>query len=162
MRTYLSGGMEYAEGEGRNWRNEVQEWLLNELGHTVFNPNLESERFFSLHYPDVDFREAKTERPALYREIAARLVDIDCQEIALRSDYVICYWDAGAMKGAGTKGELTVARYFGKPVYLVTSFGFQDIPGWVLGCTTEFFPSFEDLRKFLIERTQLSAPEARS
>ena len=36
------------------------------------------------------------------------------------SDCVICLWDEGAARGAGTKGELTIARYFGKPVYLVT------------------------------------------
>ena len=53
------------------------------------------------------------------------------------------------MRGAGTKGELTMARYFGKPVYMVTAIPLQDIPGWVLGCTDRIFPSFEALQQFL-------------
>ena len=53
------------------------------------------------------------------------------------------------MRGAGTKGELTMAKYFGKPVYLVTSIPYHDIPGWVLGCTTQLFSSFDELNVFL-------------
>jgi hypothetical protein len=62
---------------------------------------------------------------------------------------VICLWDEGAARGAGTKGELTMARFFGKPVYMVTAFPFADIPGWVLGCTTGIFPDFETLKRYL-------------
>ena len=149
MRVYLSGGMEYADGEGVNWRKDMQEWLQSNLKHTVFNPNVESEIFFAQRYPNLDFRDVKKTNITLYQEIVRHLVDIDCGEIANKSDYVICYWDEGAAKGAGTKGELTMARYFGKPVYLVTSFPLYDIPGWVLGCTTEFFPTFGELRQFL-------------
>ena len=149
MRVYLSGGMEYADGEGAGWRNSLQPWLEKELNHSVFNPNVESDIFFAEKYPNVDFRTSKKENVALYTEIVRHLVEIDCKEIAENSDYVICYWDDGAAKGAGTKGELTMAKYFGKPVYLVTSFQPHDIPGWVLGCITKTFGSFEDLKRFL-------------
>jgi hypothetical protein len=149
MRAYLSGGMEYADGEGVAWRSELHDWILSNLGHDVFNPNVESEKLFRTEYPDVDFRRLKLSDPPRYREIARRLVELDCDEIARRSDYVICYWDEGAVWGAGTKGELTMAKFFGKPVYLVTSFPLHDIPGWVLGCVTETFPDFSNLRAFL-------------
>ncbi len=49
----------------------------------------------------------------------------------------------------GPKGELTIARYFNKPVYIVTHMSKEKIPGWVLGCATEFFGSFEQLKTFL-------------
>ena len=39
-RIYLSGGMEYADNEGRDWRYTLQEWIESELGWTVFNPFL--------------------------------------------------------------------------------------------------------------------------
>jgi hypothetical protein len=149
MRVYLSGGMEYADGEGVNWRKEMQEWLQDNLKHSVFNPNVESDIFFAQRYPNLDFREIKKTNINLYQEIVRHLVDIDCGEIANKSDYVICYWDEGAAKGAGTKGELTMARYFGKPVYIVTSFPLYDIPGWVLGCATNIFPTFYELKQFL-------------
>jgi hypothetical protein len=152
MRVYLSGGMEYADGEGAQWRTELQEWLEKELGHDVFNPNIESIRFFSSYYPSVDFRKLKFENIQLYQEIARSLVEIDCKEIAQRSDYIICYWDEGAAKGAGTKGELTMAKFFNKPIYLVTSIKLHDIPGWVLGCVTTILPDFKSLRQALSEQ----------
>ncbi|MBI5019875.1 MAG: hypothetical protein HZB59_00370 [Ignavibacteriales bacterium] len=152
MRVYLSGGMEYADGEGVNWRKEMQEWLQTKVKHSVFNPNVESDIFFADRYPNIDFREIKRTNTGLYQEIVRHLVDIDCKEIANHSDYVICYWDEGAAKGAGTKGELTMARYFNKPVYLVTSYQLHDIPGWVLGCTSNIFKNFEELKQFLSKK----------
>lgn len=150
MRVYLSGGMEYASDEGRTWRGEMQQWLMQHLHCEVFNPNKESERFFSTYHPSIDFRALKSSDVTLYRQIAARLVMTDCSEIAQRSDFVICYWDDAAMRGAGTKGELTIARYFGKPVYIVTPLTIQEIPGWVLGCATSIFTSFNELKSFIL------------
>lgn len=148
-RAYLSGGMEYAGDEGRGWREQMQEWLETALSCSVFNPNRESERLFATDFAGVDFRKLKSDDLAAYSAIATRLVEIDCGEIANNSDFVICYWDASAMRGAGTKGELTMAKYFGKPVFLVTSISHYDIPGWVLGCTTRIFSGFEELKDFL-------------
>ena len=150
MRVYLSGGMEYAADEGRNWRAELQQWLRVELHCTVVNPNEESERFFSTQYPAVNFRELKHTDIAAYSRIAGELVRNDCREIAGHSDFVVCYWDEAAVRGAGTKGELTIARYFGKPVYVVTTTPGPDIPGWVLGCTSRLFTSFPELKAFLL------------
>ena len=97
----------------------------------------------------MDFRAVKSQDIERYREIVSRLVDIDSHEIAERTDIVVCYWDEGAAKGAGTKGELTMARFFGKPVYMVTTIPAQEIPGWVLGCTTRMFTAFSELTEFL-------------
>ena len=150
MRVYLSGGMEYAEGEGVQWRVVMQDWIEKQLQHSVFNPNVESDKFFSTHHPNIDFRLMKKENPQRYTEIVRKLVEIDCNEIVHRTNYVVCYWDDGAAKGAGTKGELTMAKFFNKPVYLVTQFELHDIPGWVLGCVTKTFPSFDELKKYLL------------
>ncbi len=149
QRVYLSGGMEYAQGEGAEWRTEIEQWLGKNLQHSAFNPNIESNKFFSTKYPSVDIRKLKSQDLKFFREIITQVVEIDCKEIAERSDYVICYWDEGAAKGAGTKGELTMAKFFGKPVYLVTSFPLQELPGWVLGCMTKSFRSFDELKNFL-------------
>jgi hypothetical protein len=148
-RVYLSGGMEYADNEGRDWRAQMQQWLESELDCSVFNPNRESQKFFETRYPGLDFRALKRDDKIRYREIVGQLVDFDSREIAERSDFVICYWDQSAMRGGGTKGELTMARFFGKPVYMVTAVEFGEIPGWVLGCTQNIFPDFESLRRFL-------------
>lgn len=155
MRAYLSGGMEYADGEGVQWRRELQHWIEHHLKHDVFNPNVESERFFRSYYPHLDFRRLKSEDISLYQDIVRRLVELDCNEIARRSDYVICFWDEAAVRGAGTKGELTMAKFFGKPVYLVTDIPLDEIPGWVLGCVTMTFPDFQSLKNFLLRSQTL-------
>lgn len=149
-RVYLSGGMEYATNEGRDWRTALQDWLQKELHSEVFNPNYESEQFFRHEYPGIDFRKLKSDDLHTYQTIVSRLVGIDCDEIAQRSTFLICYWDEGAARGAGTKGELTMAKFFNKPAYLVTTMPADQIPGWVLGCTTKIFASFEHLKAFLM------------
>jgi hypothetical protein len=154
QRVYLSGGMEYAADEGRDWRSELQEWLEDTFACEVFNPNRESDLFFTRYYPSVDIRALKRTNIQQYKEIVARLVGIDCAEIATKSDAVICYWDESAMRGAGTKGELTIAHYFNKPVHMVTTMPHDEIPGWVLACTTTIFDSFAELKIFLQDTLQ--------
>jgi hypothetical protein len=149
LRTYLSGGMEYAKDEGLDWRKMMEEWVSTRLGHTVFNPNAESERYLSKKLPSGDLRRLKFTDVDKFQRIVRGIVRLDSAEIARRSDYVICLWDSSAQRGAGTKGELTIARYFGKPVYMVTHMKRENIPGWILGCVSKFFPSFEALKKFL-------------
>lgn len=151
LHAYLSGGMEYAESEGVRWRTEIHQWIEEKLKHHVFNPNQKSEEFLKTHYPGVDVRQLKWKDIGQFRDIVQRIVELDCREIADRSDYVVCYWDESAQRGAGTKGELTIAKYFRKPVYLVTSMNITELPGWVIGCTTKIFESFSTLKTHLLE-----------
>jgi hypothetical protein len=144
--------MEFAKGEGADWRRVMEEWIQKNLGHSVYNPNRESDEYLAKRYPSGRFRDLKTENIGQYIEIVRDLIDMDCREIADGSDYVICNWDESAQRGAGTKGELTMARFVGKPVYMVTQMRLQDIPGWVLGCATRTFRTFEELQGFLDER----------
>jgi hypothetical protein len=150
---YLSGGMEYASTEGQSWMTEMQRWLEQSFSHAVFNPYERSDQFLREHLPEKDFRELKNTDLASYIALVEELVRIDCNEIATRSDYVICFYDASAQRGAGTKGELTIAKYFGKPVYLVCGMPVTDIPGWVLACATKIFSGFDELKEFLLHRS---------
>jgi len=93
-RVYLSGGMEYAPNEGRDWRRDLQQRFEQELGWKVFNPNDESEHFLARYLPaGSDFRTMKTDDPDGFQRIVRQIVDLDCREIAARSDCVVCYWD---------------------------------------------------------------------
>jgi hypothetical protein len=140
--------MEYAQYEGADWRSEIEEWIRASLRHSVFNPNKESAKFLRKHVRG-DFRRLKTEDTDRFSKIVARIVDLDSREIARRSDYVVCYWDRSAQRGAGTKGEVTIARLYRKPVYMVTEVRPENIPGWILGCTTKMFGTFHELKQFL-------------
>jgi hypothetical protein len=150
VRVYLSGGMEYAKNEGIDWRNDLESWIHKNLKQKIFNPNSESEKYLRKILPHKNFRELKTTHLDAFIRIVKKFVILDSKEIAEHSDYVICYWDASAQRGAGTKGELTIARYFNKPVYMVTRMPKENIPGWVLGCVTKFFDSFDELKHFLL------------
>lgn len=143
--------MEYAKGEGVNWRREMELWIDSNLGHAVFNPNRESEKFLARTLPDIQFRDLKQKNLEKYTTLVRELIDVDIHEIAERTDYVICYWDNSAQRGAGTTGEVTMARFTGKPVYLVTELDLPEIPGWILGCATNVFASFDELRAFLLK-----------
>lgn len=150
-RAYLSGGMEYAQYEGADWRAEIEEWIRTALHHSVFNPNKESAKYLRRRVRG-DFRRLKTEDTRRFAKIVSRIVDLDSREIAHRSSYVVCYWDRSAQRGAGTKGEVTIAKLFGKPVYMVTEVHPENIPGWILGCTTKMFGTFHELKIFLMEK----------
>ena len=149
LRAYLSGGMEYARDEGADWRAKMETWIVTELGHSVFNPNVESAQYLRKHLRHGSFRTLKLKNVRRFQSIVRGIVLLDMDEIARSSDYVVCFWDASALRGAGTKGELSIAKYFRKPVYLVTRMEVQRIPGWILGCTTRIFPSFARLKTFL-------------
>jgi hypothetical protein len=151
MHVYLSGGMEYALNEGKDWRLDIENWIQKSLKHKIFNPNVASDQYLRKVLHKNNFRSLKSTNLDTYIKIVQKFVIQDSKEIATRSNYVICYWDMSAQRGAGTKGELTIAKYFMKPVYLVTHMPKEKIPGWVLGCVTEFFSSFEDLKEYLIQ-----------
>ncbi|MFZ1082521.1 MAG: hypothetical protein WAO19_11425 [Candidatus Kryptoniota bacterium] len=149
---YLSGGMEFSENYGADWRNEIEKWLSKELDHEAFNPVKASETFLKSKYPGINFRQIKLDDFEKHRQMAKEIVKLDCREIILRSDYLICYYDESAQRGAGTKGELTIAEIFGKPVYFVIGMEIEKIPSWVLGCTDETFKDFSSLKKFLLRK----------
>jgi hypothetical protein len=152
LTAYLSGGMEFAENYGADWRTEIENWLNHKLDHSAFNPVKASVKFLSEKYPDTDFRQTKIDDLGTHRKIAKEIVRLDCQEIILKSDYVICYYDESAQRGAGTKGELTIAAMFDKPVYFIVGMELEKIPTWVLGCADELFTDFDSLKTFLLKK----------
>jgi hypothetical protein len=159
MNVYLSGGMEYAKNHGADWRAKIEKWLNKELRHGAFNPVRESDRFLTSKFPKVDFRKIKFTDINKHRQIASEIVRFDCSQIILKSDYVICYYDKSAQDGAGTNGELTVAKLFGKPVYLIAGIKREEIPSWALGCADRIFDDFDSLKNFL--RTKFSHQSSR-
>jgi len=154
-RAYLSGGMEYAPREGANWRRMMGDWLRENLSHSAFNPTVESARFLGrLGYTKHGFRALKSGNLKVYQRLVSRIVDRDSREIVRNASYLICHWERSAERGAGTKGEVTIAKFFRKPVYVVTRVEPEKIPGWVLGCATLMFSSFDDLKFFLKKKHQ--------
>jgi hypothetical protein len=78
-----------------------------------------------------------------------KIIAWDLDWIEQKSDYVICYFDEACGRGAGTQGELTLAHRMGVPVYVVLGMPLEKISGWILGCATEVFSDFEQLKCYM-------------
>ncbi|MGI9101003.1 MAG: hypothetical protein ACR2IF_01040 [Terriglobales bacterium] len=152
MLAYLSGSIEYSPDFGKSWRAEITPFL-RDLGHQVYDPAADEQK--NLSDEEVrDFRSWKVADLPRFQETIRKIIAWDLNYIG-RSDYLVCYWDAAAARGAGTQGELTFAHRAGIPVYLVAGMPVGDISGWILGCATAVFENFDDLRSHL--RAQFGA-----
>ncbi|MBU0712623.1 hypothetical protein KJ762_01395 [bacterium] len=148
MKAYLAGAIEHAPDKGKAWRADLAEFLQIEFGHESYNPHIEEPKILTPEERK-QFHVLKTENLLEFQKIVRKLIRNDIKSILTEIDYVICLWNEHAEKGGGTYGELTFAFYHGIPVYMVTPMELANISGWILGCTTEFFKNFDELKEFL-------------
>ncbi len=150
MRVYLSGGMQFAEKEGAGWRTTLGTWITESLGHTVIDPVIESRQLLARLRRSGWSLRGRDRVGGDWERFFRMVVDHDIR-LVRSSDYVVCLWNGSARRGAGTQGELTIARESRIPVFLVTRSQVPHVPGWVQGCSTRTFRNFTELRRFLAE-----------
>lgn len=153
MRFYLSGGMEFKRGLGKSWRVNLTEKLL-EIGHQVFDPVAEE-------MGDTEAREFDWKGNKLaanldqYRHMAReKMFRRDIQGIQL-SQAVILLYDESVQKGAGSLAEAWEAFREARPLYIITSFRREDIPGWLIAESTSLFRSPAELLEYLENTEQV-------
>jgi nucleoside 2-deoxyribosyltransferase len=150
MLIYLCGSIEYSPDQGKAWRDEVT-CLLHELGHEVYDPALDEKK--DLTEEEVrEFRGWKQTDLPRFQKTIRKIIQYDLDWVEERCDALVAYWDEHAGTGAGAQGELTVAYRRGVPVYLVTKLPAEELSGWILGCASHVFSSFDELRKYLAEK----------
>jgi nucleoside 2-deoxyribosyltransferase len=86
-----------------------------------------------------------------FRRTARKIIAFNLELIEHKADYLICYWDSGAVH-SGTCAELTAAHRKGIPVYLVATLPVEQISGWALGCSDHLFSSIDSLKLFVAAR----------
>ena len=145
MIAYLSGPIENAENDGANWRDSITPWLKNEIEHDVFNPVVETRKIIS-DLTNTQFREMKETDPKKYKKLIRQIIDIDIKAVVEESDYLIVNWNKSVFRGGGTHGEITLAYYLKKPIYLVNHVPLDDLSSWIFSCATEVFDSFDDMK----------------
>ncbi|MDA9991998.1 hypothetical protein N9E35_03205 [Candidatus Marinimicrobia bacterium] len=145
MIAYLSGPIENAENDGANWRDSITPWLKNEIEHDVFNPVVETRKIIS-DLTNRQFREMKETDPKKYKNLIRQIIDIDIKAVVEESDYLIVNWNKSVFRGGGTHGEITLAYYLKKPIYLVNHVPLDDLSSWIFSCATEVFDSFDDMK----------------
>lgn len=150
MLVYLCGAIEYSPDHGKAWRAEITPFL-NAIGHEVYDPALDEEKNLTSEEMR-NFRAWKTADLPRFQQTIRKIIRYDLDWVERRAQYIIAYWDQHAGRGAGTQGELTVAHRRGVPIYLVTTMPVEQVSGWVLGCASEVFTSFEQLKSYLTEK----------
>ena len=155
MLAYLSGSIEYSPDYGKSWRADITPFV-RDLGHDVYDPALDEQKNLETHEVKV-FRQWKTTDLPRFQKTVRKIIEWDLDWIEHKSDYVICYFDEAASRGAGTQGELTLAYRMGIPAYVVLGMPIDKVSGWILGCATEVFTDFEQLKLFLSEKYPVSS-----
>ena len=147
MLVYLCGAIEYSPDHGKAWRAEITRFL-RELGHEVYDPALDEQK--NLSDEEVrSFRQWKATDLPRFQQTIRKIIAYDLDIVENRCDFIVAFWDEFAGRGAGTQGELTLAHRRGIPVYMVTAVPVEKISGWILGCASEVFTSFEELKAHL-------------
>ncbi len=144
---YLAGSIEYSPDLGKGWRAEIAP-ALKALGHEIYDP-AEDEMKNLTEAEAREFRAWKQSDLQRFRRTIQKIIAYDLDLIEHRCDAIVCYWDQHAGRGAGTQGELTFAHRMGIPVYLICGMPVEQISGWLLGCATEVFASFEEFNEFV-------------
>ena len=147
MIAYLSGGMENAIDEGADWRRMMRSWLKENLNHDVFDPVIESQKII-IKNDAKDFRTLKKSDPEKFREIFQKLIHQDLKTIIENADYLIVLWDRSVINGGGTHGEVTMAYWENKPIFLVNKL--PDLSAWISSCSSKTYDSFSSLKKDLL------------
>lgn len=153
LRAYLSGAIEYAPDHGKAWRALVTEKLMV-LGHSAYDPALDEKKNLS-EYEREHFRSWKRSDLPRFQQVLRKIIAYDLDWIEQKTDYVICFWDEFAQRGAGTQAELTFAHRLGIPVYLIAGMPVDQISGWILGCSNEVFTDFDSLNAFLSQNKNI-------
>ena len=151
MIVYLSGGMEHANNDGSGWRLKFARWLQNNLEHEVINPVQESRKLVQ-EKNATNYRAWRTSDPQRYKKFIRCCIDHDLRLVIGHADYMVCLWDESVLKGGGTHGEVTMAYFVGKPVYLVNELSNEDLSGWISSCAAETFSSFDLLKTALLKQ----------
>lgn len=134
-KAYLSGGMEKAGEYGKVWREKATPYI-NSLGYSVWNPYIEERK---LGVSLLKLNHLKQTDKVGYKKMCEQIVNHDLEHLQDCSA-IICRIDESVLKGAGTYGELTVARLLNIPVYAWIDLpnGIQDLPAWCFGCLTDY------------------------
>lgn len=147
MQVYLSGAIEYAPDHGRAWRAAITPFLES-LGRSVYDPALDEKKNLS-DEERLHFRQWKTTDLPRFQRTLRKIIAYDLDHIEQKTDFILCYWDQYSQRGAGTQGELTLAHRRGIPVYLVVGIPITEVSGWILGCSTQVFSGFDELKSFM-------------
>jgi hypothetical protein len=81
--------------------------------------------------------------------IRKHFIFTDLQLIINDTDAVVVYYDESVRKGAGTISECQVAYNHDIPIFVVSAYPQEQIPGWLTALSTKIFFDFSSLVAYL-------------
>ena len=157
MKFYLSGGMEFREDLGGPWRKWISE-ELNKIGHSGIDPTKleEDENIKGPTQKYLNELKLKGDVDKVRKIVRNSLFRKDMYGIQL-SDATIVLYDRSVQLGAGTLAEVWESFREGRPIYIMSDFPLNKVPGWLIGESTEVFFNFDDLLFYLGKHDQIHA-----
>ncbi len=151
MKIYLAGAIEAAPDDGKAWRRDIGQFLDAEFSIEVFDPS-QHEQDFLTEEEKHNFRQWKSTDIKRFRPVIKKIIDRDLEQLLEKCDAVICLWDEYVIPGGGTHGELTLAYEHKMPVYLILGMPLEKVASWIVGCTTEIFLNFDEMKQYFIKK----------
>ena len=174
LKIYLAGAMEKAAAMGTEWRD----WITPELekrGYEVVNPCLMEpvqlrglqprrlpESFVAFdgtikkpaHWHDLKNAPRGSKLLRRFKTYMRACRNYDVNHIVRgEADVILCYWCDATGKGAGSHAECDHAFATNKPLYIVRGKKPDgtavEIPGWIIGVSSDIFESFEGFLQYL-------------
>ncbi len=148
---YLAGPIDWVHlNEAKSWRNYLKPHL-NKMGIGYIDP---LEKYGGTREIRSMLRRLnKDGKINKIRNIVNENVFDQDMDSVIFATFTIAYVpimkDGGEI--CGTYGEITMARYLNKPVYIVTNRSLKPnkLPKWAIGCSTVIFESFDELLGYL-------------
>ena len=187
---YLVGAMEAAKGLGKGWRDELKPFF-EERKVKVYSPNdFEPYQLKGLHVNRLpeEFESRFTQKKikprtwhalkvsasklfTRFMKYMTSIIFYDCDVVLHEADFLLCKWDESTFFGCGTQGEITLAKKFGIPVFIINNIddsfttsrgtGKDLIPAWAVGCAEEVFSSVEEFKEFFDDEYELIIRQAK-
>lgn len=155
---YLSGGMQFAENLGADWRGDTSQ-KLRDLGYFPLDicalDRAYAAKNGELLYQSTDISRAVSVATELQAKsnIRKHFIRADLDLIEYDSDGVIVFYDEGARRGAGTISECQHAFNRDIPIFLISEYEdwTDEVPGWLQALATRSFTDWDSLYEYLAE-----------
>ena len=143
--TYLAGPISDTKiRDARDWRDWLTE-KLGEMGIKTLDPlGKYGDRLASVRSKLSNWKRFGN-IDAIRLMVSQMIIPSDLEAVK-KCDFVTLNLPAENVELCGSYGEITLAFYLNKPVYIVTKRHLKpcNIPKWAIGCSTKIFTNWED------------------
>jgi len=150
LSTYLTGPITLRHNqECREWRIMITKQLakLNIASLNPFNIEGNTDAVRKLIYNANQIGDIKTTRSL----VSSHMINTDLKMVEKADFLTVWIPKLNGYEICGSYGEITLAYYLKKPVYVITERSLKpvELPSWLIGCSTEVFTSWKDYLKFI-------------